>query len=413
MNAPYTDIKPVGFAFSADGRFAAFGAVDYTVRVVRLPSAKVLADLEGHLGPVAAAAFSPDGSLLASGGSDRTVRVWDIGALRERSVLEGPGDAVRALAFGGGLLAASDDSGRVRLWDAATGKPRWTAKPHAGPSRALAVSAAGDWLASAGEDGDVAVLEASSGAGRCRHKGHGGPVTALAQAPDGRTLISASRDGMVRIWEPGTCRLLWSVAPGIGPIRSMGFSAGGRWLIASSEWTGSSGKLAFYAWPEMKLVRTLPMNIAGEYHGIGADPAAERLYLGLDSRAMDVCDWKSGKRKAVVPVVNGPLLRFPGRLDAELARNIPDFSSPGKVRADGVIIWSRFMVTFRKGVTVGQANAFLAEFGAVVLGGMPELSTAVLGLGDPGPGEGRDVWNRMERDPRVALAAPDALMGPF
>lgn len=413
MNAPTTDVKPAGFAFSPDGRLAAFGAVDCSVRVVGLPSAKVVAELEGHLGLVAAASFSPDGAWLASGGADKSVRVWDTGTWRGHFALAGPGDAVRAVAFGGGLLAASDASGRARLWEASSGKPRWTAKPHAGASLALAVSSAGDWVASAGQDGEVAVLEASSGQVRCRHRGHAGPVTALALASDGKTLLSASRDGTVRIWEPGTCRLLWAAEPEIGPIRSMGFSTGGRWLLLSREWSGSLGKLAFYSWPEMKLVRSLPMNIAGEYHGIGADPVAGRIYLGLDTRALDVWDWRSGKSVAVVPVSMGPLQRFPGPLDSDVAAHIPDFSSQAvAARHDGVIVWSRCMLSFRRGTTVAQANAFLAEYGAVILGGMPELRTVVLGLGNPSMRRGRELWDRMERDPRVALDVPDAVMGP-
>ncbi len=65
-------------AFSPDGRYFAYAAPEYIIRVVETLTGREKSALKGHLGPIKSLAFSPDGKRLVSGGDDCTALVWDL-----------------------------------------------------------------------------------------------------------------------------------------------------------------------------------------------------------------------------------------------------------------------------------------------------------------------------------------------
>src|SRR5207253_3645499 len=122
-----------------------------------LASGKQLALLEGAPGFLRALVFAPDGKRLATATTslDVTVRVWDLTRLPPRLdfKLEGTGQVTAVVfAAGGKTLVSGDEQGKLRLWDAQTGKTLATLDAHPGGVSMLACDGDGKTLLSCGSD---------------------------------------------------------------------------------------------------------------------------------------------------------------------------------------------------------------------------------------------------------------------
>ncbi|HLL52155.1 MAG TPA: hypothetical protein VK447_01330 [Myxococcaceae bacterium] len=85
---------------------------DGTARLWDAASGRSLAELRGHLGPVAMAAVSPDGLRVVTASMERTARVWDARSGKRLAELRGHFTWVRTAAFsadGRRVVTASTD----------------------------------------------------------------------------------------------------------------------------------------------------------------------------------------------------------------------------------------------------------------------------------------------------------------
>src|SRR5205823_105461 len=146
-------------------------------------------------------AFSADGKFLAWGGADKTVTRLEIAPEKISSFGTFPRD-VTGIAFhpDGKQLAVSCKDSPICLFDLGTGKADGTLAGHKGSVLGITYSPDGTLLASCSADNTVLLWGVAARQVHHRLKGHSQQVNRVTFTPDGKRLASASEDRSVKFW---------------------------------------------------------------------------------------------------------------------------------------------------------------------------------------------------------------------
>lgn len=106
--------------------------------------------------------FSPDGRLLAGSENSTTVGVWNVATGKQVTRVSAGKDPLLALSSTGTLATADPDGSSIDLWDTATGSLRESIDHPAGSFAALGISPAGTTVGEASASGTVFLWNAST-----------------------------------------------------------------------------------------------------------------------------------------------------------------------------------------------------------------------------------------------------------
>ena len=206
----------------------------YYLRGLSEPPAGELV-LRGHRGGACCVRYAPDGSVLASGGSDGRVKLWDARTGRELRALDGHEGDVNMVAFApdGTLLASAGDDRTARVWDLRTGQLRFALTGNPGRVYSVLFSGDGRLLITGGQGSGVRLWDARTA--RAEGSLPAEDVSSLALSPREGRLVIACRDKPVRFYDLAGRAFSRSLGPRHrGQIDDLAFSPDGEVLASAS-----------------------------------------------------------------------------------------------------------------------------------------------------------------------------------
>ncbi len=266
--------------FTPDGRTLISASHDHTIRWWEASTGK-----EFRRRPVEQTYFilalSPNGKVLVYAPEERKgeIYVWDANTGLELYVLRGHSQSVGRLSFaaeGKILVSAGYRESSIQLWDLEGGL-RWRSLKYELPSEVdshnpplIAVSPDGRVLACQGQSGKVHLWEVATGKlRRCVYSSCNN-ISTLAFSPDSKALAIGDRSGTIQIWDVIENKILLRFDAGRLAYKThpaLAFSPDGRLLATINDNT------AIHLWP-------ITITVPGERHG-GRLP--EELWTDLAS----------------------------------------------------------------------------------------------------------------------------------
>lgn len=180
-------------------------------------------------------AFSPDGKLLAASDISHEIHIWQISDGKKVLTCKVDDGWVWSVAFSpDSRILASSANRSVNLWDVHTGECMQILPGYTSRIFSLSFSPDNRLLASGSEDKLVRIWDWQTGQLLKTLAGHTDEVRSVAFAPSSQILASGSYDRTVRLWNTTTGECLHTLTGHERWVWSVAFSPDGKTLASSS-----------------------------------------------------------------------------------------------------------------------------------------------------------------------------------
>ena len=228
-----------------------------TVETTTVAVGSPMKTLIGHSNHIKSVAYSPDGKTLASGSHDTTVRLWDTTTGEHKKTLIGRSDTgvnwIKSVAYspdGKTLASGSIWPERIIFWDSETGARKSTIEGNSGDGiSALTYSPDGATLATGTLSGKIRLWDATTGKHKKTFIGTAGNVSSIVFSPDGHRIISGGDNKTIQFWDAVTGQQLEPITGhddyrGMVALNHDGsmLASTGAWDLTARLWDADTGQ---------------------------------------------------------------------------------------------------------------------------------------------------------------------------
>jgi len=229
-------------AFSNDGKYAATGSYDGTVRIWMPDTGELLHTLEGPSKEVEWIMWHPKGHAILAGSADTMAWMWWAPTGKLMQIFAGHAQSVTCGAWGlGGKLIVTGSADRsVIVWNPRGGTPQQHAREvHESSIVSMCSHPEAPLVVTGSEDASARVIQIETGKVVANLAGHTSSVEAVGFSMPSSTGISllatASMDGKIQIWDAKTFDLRSTIKDhveeaGIVRFKWLPSSTFGSWL---------------------------------------------------------------------------------------------------------------------------------------------------------------------------------------
>ncbi len=236
--------------FSPNGKALIAGSRDTTVRVLEIPTGKIIDTIPGDESPIWSVALNSNATQLVTGTYDWRVIVWNLATVEPFQIFEhrGPVWSVAISPDHKTIASASGDK-TVKFWDIETGSLVFSFSEHLDAIYSIAISPDGKRLVSGSADQTIKIQDLDTGELISTLTGHTGVIRSVDISPDGEKIVSGSYDNTIKIWNLNTGELIKTLSGHAAAVVSVDISPDGRYVASGSKdksikiWSLETGEL--------------------------------------------------------------------------------------------------------------------------------------------------------------------------